>query len=225
MFKKKPSNRSNSVEAGSQEELARTVHAVVMYLFCFFAAVRWMSSQDRVVKADVEEEPHLRNYALVAEGFPKSSRSPHEVKAFFESILGFELEGVSIAYDYVEEVEFVEDRVSRAVEKADTHLGVYPSELSGLEGHVGDSQDGYVLDCLMCSGYAFVVFSREEDREFCMRRFVEIERQVQQGGGGGGSPADAADTDAGNATSPSGTAAAQPHELVGGTRRAVARAR
>jgi len=50
-----------------------------------------------------------------------------------------------------------------------------------LESHVGDSQDGYVLDCLMCSGYSFIVFSREEDREFCMRRFAEIDRQVRNG--------------------------------------------
>jgi len=164
--------------------MAKMVHAVALYAVCFLAVANWMYNQDWRVKVDTEEEPHLRNYALVAEGFPKSARSPHEVKAFFESILGFEVEGVSIAYDHIEELAFVEDRIARAVEKADTHLGVYPSELSGLEGHVGDSQDGYVLDCLMCSGFAFVIFSREEDREFCMRRFAEIDRQIRQGSGG-----------------------------------------
>merc|ERR1719310_1589088 len=141
----------------------------------------WMWNQDRKARSDVEENTHLRNYALVAEGFPRSAKSPHEVKAFFESILGFEIEGVSVAYDHVEEIDFVQDRTARAIEKADCHLGVYPSELSGLESHVGDSQDGYVLDCLMNSGYAFVVFSREEDREFCIRRFAEIDRQQRQG--------------------------------------------
>lgn len=161
--------------------LAFKLHAVVLYVVSLAITLNWMAQQDRAVKTDTEEEPHLRNYALVAEGFPKSARSPHEVKAYFESILGFEVEGVSIAYDHAEELAFVQDRISRVIEKADTHLGVYPSELSGLESHVGDSQDGYVLDCLMCSGYAFVVFSREEDREFCMRRFAEIERQVRSG--------------------------------------------
>lgn len=165
----------------SQLNFTTLVCSAVLYVICLLVVIRWMWTQDRVVRSDVEEEPHLRNYALVAEGFPKSARSPHEVKAFFESILGFEMEGVSIAYDHVEESEFVDDRVSRAIEKADTHLGVYPAELSGLEGHIGDSQDGHVLDCLMCSGYAFIVFSREEDREFCMRRFAEIDRQVKQG--------------------------------------------
>uniref|UniRef100_A0A7S4V312 CSC1/OSCA1-like cytosolic domain-containing protein n=1 Tax=Alexandrium monilatum TaxID=311494 RepID=A0A7S4V312_9DINO len=164
-----------------QLDLVMTVHAVCVYVVGFIVVVNWVFGQDQAVRTSIEEEPHLRNYALVGEGFPKSARSAHEVKAFFESILGFELEGVSIAYDHIEEVDFVRDRVSRAVEKADTHLGVYPSELSGLESHVGESQDGYVLDCLMCSGYAFVVFSREEDREFCLRRFGEIERQVQRG--------------------------------------------
>merc|ERR1719149_521104 len=160
---------------------ATLVLSVAQYSLCLIATVRFMWTQSRVVKQDVEEEPHLRNYALVAEGFPKSARSPHEVKAFFESILGFEIEGVSIAYDYVEEEEFVEDRIARTVEKADTHLGVYPSELAGLDSPIADSQDSYMLDCLMNSGYAFIVFSREEDREFCTRRFAEIDRQVKQG--------------------------------------------
>jgi hypothetical protein len=176
-------------------ELVTTVHGVTLYLLCFLVVVRWMWNQDRTVKADVEEEPYLRNYALVAEGFPKSARSPHEVKAFFESILGFELEGVSIAYDHCEEVDFVSDRVARAVEKADTHLGVYPSELSGGDSHAGDSQDGYNLDCLMCSGYAFVVFSREEDREFCMRLFAKIDKQVREGKGNQRSVEEDTDTD------------------------------
>lgn len=171
-----------TIGLGTQDlEYATMAHAIGLYAVPLIACLRWMCSQNAIVKADVEEEPHLRNYALVAEGFPKSARSPHEVKAYFESILGFETEGVSIAYDYSDETEFIEDRVGRAIEKADTHLGVYPSELSGLESHVGDSQDSYVLDCLMCSGYAFVVFSREEDREFCMQRFAEIERQVRAG--------------------------------------------
>lgn len=160
--------------------LAALVHAVSCYVVFLGIVLRWIWTQNKVAKADVEEEPHLRNFALVAEGFPKNARSPHEIKAFFESILGFEMEGVSIAYDHVEELEFIDDRIARSIEKADCHLGVYPSELSGLESHVGDSQDGYVLDCLMNSGYAFVVFSREEDREFCMRRFADIQRQCQQ---------------------------------------------
>lgn len=165
--------------------VTQALQIFVLYLLCLVLTARWMWTQNQVVKRDIEEEPHLRNYALVAEGFPKSSRSPHEVKAFFESILGFEIEGVSIAYDHMEELDFIEDRIQRTVEKADCHLGVYPAELSGLESHIGDSQDGYVLDCLMNSGYVFVVFSREEDREFCMRRFAEIERQLKIGGGGG----------------------------------------
>jgi len=160
--------------------LAALVHAVSCYALFLGIVIRWTWTQNKVAKADVEEEPHLRSYALVAEGFPKNARSPHEIKAFFEAILGFEVEGVSVAYDHVEELEFIEDRTTRAIEKADCHLGVYPTELSGLESHVGDSQDGYVLDCLMNSGYAFVVFSREEDREFCMRRFADIQRQCQQ---------------------------------------------
>jgi len=162
-------------------KLAIKIHAIVTYLLAFLVITRWMFTQDSTVKINVEEELHLRNYCLVAEGFPKSARSAHEIKAFFESILGFELEGISIAYDHVEEMDFIGDRISKAVEKADTQLGVYPAELSGLEGAAGDSQDGYVLDCLMNSGFAFVVFSREEDREFCMRRFQEIDRQVRQG--------------------------------------------
>ncbi|CAJ1396951.1 unnamed protein product, partial [Effrenium voratum] len=93
------------------------------------------------------------------------------VKAFFESILGFEIEGVSIAYDLADEVEFIEDRIQKAVEQADVHLGVYPTELSDLRESFGESQDGYVLDSLAGSSAAFVVFSREEDREFCVRRF------------------------------------------------------
>jgi len=161
--------------------IATLVHSVALYMVAFIAVLTWMCSQDRAARADVEEFPHLRNYALVAEGFPRSAKSPHEVKAFFESILGFEIEGVSIAYDYVEEEEFVEDRIARTVEKADTHLGVYPSELAGLDSPNADSQDSYMLDCLMNSGYAFIVFSREEDREFCTRRFAEIDRQVKQG--------------------------------------------
>lgn len=155
-------------------------HAAAVYGICVLAVLRWISSQASLTKRDVEDEPHLRNYALVAEGLPKAARSPHEVKAFFESILGFEIEGVSIAYDYTEELEFVEDRIARTLERADTNLGVYPSELAGVEGHSGSCQDGHVLDCLMCSGVAFVVFSREEDRDFCQRRFAEIERQVDQ---------------------------------------------
>jgi len=161
--------------------LATLAHSVGLYMVCWIAVVSWMCSQDRAARADVEEFPHLRNYALVAEGFPRSAKSPHEVKAFFESILGFEIEGVSIAYDYVEEEEFVEDRIARTVEKADTHLGVYPSELASLDSPIADSQDSYMLDCLMNSGFAFIVFSREEDREFCVRRFAEIDRQVKQG--------------------------------------------
>lgn len=162
-------------------DIANLIHSVALYMVAFIAVLVWMCSQDRAARADVEEFPHLRNYALVAEGFPRSAKSPHEVKAFFESILGFEVEGVSIGYDYVEEEEFVEDRVARTVEKADTHLGVYPSELAGLDSPIADSQDSYMLDCLMNSGYAFIVFSREEDREFCTRRFAEIDRQVKQG--------------------------------------------
>jgi hypothetical protein len=161
--------------------LATLAHSVAVYAVCFIAVLTWMCSQDRAARADVEEFPHLRNYALVADGFPRSAKSPHEIKAFFESILGFEIEGVSIAYDYVEEEEFIEDRIARTVEKADTHLGVYPSELAGLDSPIADSQDSYMLDCLMNSGYAFIVFSREEDREFCTRRFTEIDRQVKQG--------------------------------------------
>mmetsp|Transcript_134691 Transcript_134691/g.234036 ORF Transcript_134691/g.234036 Transcript_134691/m.234036 type:complete len:824 (-) Transcript_134691:88-2559(-) len=161
--------------------LATIAHAGSLYVMCFIAVLLWICGQDAAMRVDVEEEPHLRNYALVAEGFPKSSRSPHEVKAFFESILGFEIEGVSIAYDHVEEDEFIDDRIARIVEKADCHLGVYPSEFTSVENPASDSQDSYVLDCLMCSGYAFLVFSREEDREFCIRRFAEIDRQVRQG--------------------------------------------
>jgi len=167
-------------------ELVETALATAIWAVCFLATIRWVWDQSNVVRADGEEEPHLRNYSVVAEGFPKSARSPHEVKTFFESILGFEIEGVSVAYDHVEEVEFVQDRVGRAIEKADTHLGVYPAELSSLEGPSGEAQDGYVLDCLMCSGYAFVVFSREEDREFCLRRFADIERLFRQGSRPGG---------------------------------------
>lgn len=166
---------------GQDPELAMMILALVMYIVCWFAVIQWIFLQDRIVKADVEEDLHLRHYALVAEGFPKSARSPHEVKAFFESILGFEMEGVSIAYDFAEEIDFVDDRIARTIEKADTHLGVYPAELSGLESDIADKQDGYIIDCLMSSGYAFIVFSREEDREFCMRRFADIERQVKKG--------------------------------------------
>lgn len=165
----------------AQLGLARILHAVAMYVLCLFVMLRWVFTQDRIVKADTEEEPLLQHYALVAQGFPKSARSPHEVKGYFEAVLGFELEGVSIAYDHYEEAEFISDRIARTVEKADTHLGVYAAELSGLESSVGDDQDSYVLDCVMCSGCAFVVFSREEDREFCLRRFAEIDRQVRQG--------------------------------------------
>jgi len=162
-------------------DTANLLQAVSLYMVAFLTVLSWICSQDRAARADVEEFPHLRNYCLVAEGFPRSAKSPHEVKAFFESILGFEIEGVSIAYDYVEEEEFVEDRIARTVEKADTHLGVYPSELAGLDSPIADSQDSYMLDCLMNSGIAFIVFSREEDREFCTRRFAEIDRQVKQG--------------------------------------------
>jgi hypothetical protein len=158
------------------------IHSVALYVMCFMALQIWMWNQDRYSRADVQEATHLRNYALVAEGFPRSAKSPHEVKAFFESILGFEIEGVSIAYDHVDEEEFIEDRIARTIEKADTHLGIYPSELAGSESSIADSQDSYMLDCLMNSGYAFIVFSREEDREFCTRRFDEIDRQVKQGG-------------------------------------------
>jgi len=162
--------------------LIMAVFACVFYGLYWLAVVCWMCCQDSIVRADVEEEPHLRNYALVSEGYPKSARSPHEVKAYFESILGFEIEGVSITYDYVEEQNFIADRLGRIVETADTHLGVYPSELAGIdpERHAA-SQDSHLLDCLMNAGYAFVVFSREEDREFCSRRFAEIDRQVKQG--------------------------------------------
>merc|ERR1719506_2195305 len=162
-------------------DTANLVHAVALYMVAWISILAWMCTQDRAARADVEEFPHLRNYCLVAEGFPRSAKSPHEVKAFFESILGFEIEGVSIAYDYIEEEEFIEDRIARTIEKADTHLGVYPSELAGLDSPIADSQDSYMLDCLMNSGYAFIVFSREEDREFCSRRFQEIDQQVKQG--------------------------------------------
>eukprot|EP00439_Symbiodinium_sp_Y106_P075445 s486_g14.t5 len=124
--------------------------------------------------------PHISDYALMAEGFPKTARSPHEVKAFFESILGFEVEGVSIAYDLSEEAEFVENRILRVAEQADAHLGVYPAELADVREMMASSQDGHVLDSLVSSGQAVVVFSREEDREFCLRRFVEIHRQLRQ---------------------------------------------
>eukprot|EP00928_Gymnodinium_smaydae_P018664 TRINITY_DN17112_c0_g4_i1.p1 TRINITY_DN17112_c0_g4~~TRINITY_DN17112_c0_g4_i1.p1 ORF type:complete len:901 (-),score=190.39 TRINITY_DN17112_c0_g4_i1:82-2670(-) len=164
---------------GAQREVATLGHALALYLGVLLVTVHWMASQSRMARETAEEEPHLRNYALVAEGFPKSARSPHEVKAYFESLLGFEMEGVSIAYDHAEEIEFVDDRVLRLVEKADTNLGVYPSELSGLESQNSDAQDGHVLDCLMASGSAFVVFTREEDREFCLRRFEEIGRQLK----------------------------------------------
>eukprot|EP00930_Biecheleria_cincta_P098968 TRINITY_DN90620_c0_g1_i1.p1 TRINITY_DN90620_c0_g1~~TRINITY_DN90620_c0_g1_i1.p1 ORF type:complete len:841 (-),score=112.30 TRINITY_DN90620_c0_g1_i1:60-2582(-) len=161
--------------------LAQQIHAAVLYATCLLACLRWVWTQDRAARTDAEEEAHLRNYCLLADGFPKSARSPHEVKAFFESILGFELEGVSIAYDLGDEVDFVEDRISKTVEQADTHLGIYPAELANADSKVGESQDSYVLDCLASCGQAFVVFSREEDREFCIRRFGEINRQVRQG--------------------------------------------
>ena len=160
--------------------LAQELHVVALFVFCFVATVRWLFTQGRAARAEYEEVPHLTDYALLAEGFPKSARTPHEVKAFFESILGFEIEGVSIAYDLAEELEFIEDRVHRAVEQADANLGVYPAELSELRESFGESQDGYVLDGLVSCGEALVVFSREEDREFCLRRFAEIRRQVMQ---------------------------------------------
>ncbi|CAK9084901.1 unnamed protein product [Durusdinium trenchii] len=159
--------------------LAQDLHALALYVFCFVATVRWLFTQGRAARAEYEEVPHLADYALFAEGFPKSARTPHEVKAFFESILGFEIEGVSIAYDVSEELDFIEDRTHKAVEQADAHLGVYPAELSDLRESFGESQDGYVLDGLVSCGEAVVVFSREEDREFCLRRFAEIRRQVQ----------------------------------------------
>eukprot|EP00419_Tripos_fusus_P083123 CAMPEP_0172944712 /NCGR_PEP_ID=MMETSP1075-20121228/226185_1 /TAXON_ID=2916 /ORGANISM="Ceratium fusus, Strain PA161109" /LENGTH=391 /DNA_ID=CAMNT_0013806143 /DNA_START=521 /DNA_END=1693 /DNA_ORIENTATION=+ len=162
----------------SQFELILTLHALLMYLLSLTAVVRWAASQDNVTRTDIQQEPHLRHYALMAQGFPKSTRSAHEVKAFFESVLGFEVEGISIAFDHSEEVEFVQERISRVIEKSDAQLGVYPAELAALEAHVGESQDGYILDCLLCSGYVFIVFSREEDREFCMRRFAEINQQM-----------------------------------------------
>lgn len=166
---------------GEQLDTVLLAHAAALFLLAMLLVLWWAWQQGRLARQSVQEEPHLRNYALVAEGFPKSARSPQEVKVFFEAVLGFEVEGVSVAYDHAEELDFVHDRLSRAVERADTILGVYPAELSGLEGKAGESQDGYILDCLMCSGYAFVVFSREEDREFCLRRFTEIERQVAKG--------------------------------------------
>jgi hypothetical protein len=171
----------SSFVPGKLNTMAVRIHAVALYSLFFIAVWVWMCSQDNRARGDVEENTHLRNYALVAEGFPRSAKSPHEVKAFFESILGFEIEGVSIAYDHVEEEEFIEDRIARTIEKADTHLGVYPSELAQLDSNIADSQDSYMIDCLMNSGYAFIVFSREEDREFCSRRFEEIDRQVKQG--------------------------------------------
>jgi len=133
---------------------------------------------------------------LVAQGFPKTAQSPLEVKAFFESILSFEVEGVSIAYDYAEEVEFVDDRVSQAIEKADTHLGLYPSEYSSVESYGAESQDSYVVKSLSCSGYAFVVFSTEEDREYCLRRFQDIQREVQRSRAGDNEDSDEADESA-----------------------------
>ncbi|CAJ1335076.1 unnamed protein product, partial [Effrenium voratum] len=123
--------------------LAQQLHAVALFVFCFVATVRWLWTQGRAARAESEELPHLADFALQASGFPKSARSPHEVKAFFESILGFEIEGVSIAYDLADEVEFIEDRIQKAVEQADVHLGVYPTELSDLRESFGESQDGY----------------------------------------------------------------------------------
>ncbi|CAE7564841.1 MAP2B [Symbiodinium natans] len=163
--------------------LAKQFYAVAVYVLCFLAVVRWIWTQGRAARAENEELPHISDYALMAEGFPKSARSPHEVKAFFESILGFEVEGVSIAYDLSDEAEFVESRVLRVVEQADAHLSIYPAELADVRELMGSSQDGHVLDCLASSGQAVVVFSREEDREFCIRRFAEIRRQLRQNEG------------------------------------------
>ncbi|CAE7942801.1 MAP2B, partial [Symbiodinium sp. KB8] len=151
--------------------LAQKLHAVMVFVFVFFAVIRWIWTQGRAARAEHEELPHISDYALMAEGFPKTARSPHEVKAFFESILGFEVEGVSIAYDLSEEADFVENRILRVAEQADAHLGVYPAELADVREMMASSQDGHVLDSLVSSGQAVVVFSREEDREFCLRRF------------------------------------------------------
>lgn len=57
-----------------------------------------------------------------------------------------------------------------------------------------------MIDCLMNSGYAFIVFSREEDREFCSRRFEEIDRQVKQGFSRSGAVADESDDEEGDET-------------------------
>ena len=45
---------------------------------------------------------------------------------------------------------------------------------------VNESQDGHVLDCILNAGAAFVVFEREADREFALRRFHEIEVQHEE---------------------------------------------
>lgn len=135
----------------------------------------WVRGQTATLRDDAASV-HLRNYAVVATGFPKSARSPHEIKSYFESVLGFEVEGAAVAYDFAEEHTFVLDRLNHLLEKADVELGVYASDLASQQ-RVNESQDGHVLDCILNAGAAFVVFERESDREFCLRRFHEIELQ------------------------------------------------
>lgn len=166
---------------------ASAAQAVATYAVCLLVVLSWARSQDRLTKRILDDEPQLQNYALLAEGLPKSARSAHEVKAYFESVLGAEMEGVSIAYDHSEELEFVRDRISRAVEKADVHLGVYHAHLAGPESTTVESQDGYVIDCFPCSGRAFLVFSCESDRAACQRRFDDVGRRFHAARGGAGS--------------------------------------
>ncbi|CAK9084002.1 unnamed protein product [Durusdinium trenchii] len=51
--------------------LAQDLHALALYVFCFVATVRWLFTQGRAARAEYEEVPHLADYALFAEGFPK----------------------------------------------------------------------------------------------------------------------------------------------------------
>mmetsp|Transcript_92705 Transcript_92705/g.247878 ORF Transcript_92705/g.247878 Transcript_92705/m.247878 type:complete len:735 (-) Transcript_92705:40-2244(-) len=154
---------------------------VVLYALVLLLTCRWWWSQIQAAKEDVEDEPHHSDFAVVAQGFPRNAKSCQEIKDFFDSVLGFDVEGVSIAYDFADEQDFVEDRISRIVQKADTYLGVYPARLGGVESRFGDSQDAFIVDGLCNSGYVFVIFSREEDRAFCIRRFEDISRQIARG--------------------------------------------
>jgi len=78
---------------------ARCVLSLTLWVLLLASSLAFASIQASSARAFAAANKHMRDYALLAKGFPPEATDPNEIQQWFEQQLGRAIVGVSIAYD------------------------------------------------------------------------------------------------------------------------------